>query len=133
MKRVLLFCLFLSFGLICFGQELTVTSVVPDGGIGGGEGSWPSINPVKSRWDNLFDRFNLVRLQDDPFNPNELIQRIGSRAWDAVKAQGDSMTLYFGLQAYTVYLTMGNRRFICLLYNALGDTNRYWFWVYEVR
>jgi len=28
---------------------------------------------------------------------------------------------------------MGNRRFICLLYNDFGlDSNRYWFWVYEV-
>ena len=134
MKKLWFFCLFFSIGLICFSQELVVTSVVPDGGLGHDGGQWPSSSsPVRARWDNLFTRFNLVQLVDDPFNRNELLQRIGNKAWDSVWAQGDSMTRYFGREAYTVYITMGNRKFICFLYNALGETRRYWYWVYEVR
>ena len=136
MKKVLYLGLLLSIGFICYAQEITVTRVDFDGGLGHDGGQWPShVGPVRARWDSLFDRFNLVRLQDnDPFNPNPLVQRLNDAAINAVVAQGNSMTLNFGRQAYTVYLTMGNRRFIVLLYNGLGSRTRsWWCWVYEVR
>ena len=134
MNKVLFFVLFFSIGLICFSQELRITSVVYDGTAGRSDGNWPSgIAPAKMRWDNLFTTYNLVQLVDDPFRSNELIQRIGNRAIEAVNAQGDGMTRFFGQQAYTVYFVMGDRRFICFLYNALGETHRFWYWVFEVK
>jgi len=129
MKRVLLFCLFLSFGLICFGQELTVTSVVSDGkwmsDIDGG-GNWPNDLQVGPRWNSLFKKYNLVRLENDPFNPNQFIGRIGEMA--AGKTDG-----FPGGAAYSVYFTMGDRRFICFIYYGVLAIRQYWCWVYEVK
>ena len=134
MKRLLFWGVFFSIGLICFSQELRITSVVSDGSAGLSDGNWPSsIAPARSRWDNHFTRYNLVQLENDPFRPNELIEKIGSRAIDAVNAQNDSVTRYFGRQAYTVYFTMENRRFICFLYNMLYETNRFYYWVFEIK
>jgi len=137
-KRKLLFYLFLTFGLFCFGQELTVTSVVFDGDLSGifdGKGKWPSSNPVKSRWDALFEKYKLVRIQDDPFNPNKFLDKLTKTGWDAVLNNRGSGIIngFMGVTAYSVYLTMNNKKYICLYYNEAFEYNSYYCWAYEVR
>jgi len=138
MKRILLICLFLSFGLFSFGQEIIVTSVVFDGDLSGiydGKGSWPSSNPVKSRWDALFEKYKLVQFQNDPFNPNELLDKITKTGWDAVKKNRGRGIIngFMGVTAYSVYLTMNNKKYICLYYNEAFKYDSYYYWAYEVR
>jgi len=127
MKKVLLFCLFLVIGLSCFGQELVITSVENNGGINrifDKNGNWPTASNVNDRWESLIKNFHLERLENDPFNPNQLEKRIIEMSENATRAP-------MGGEAFAVYFTVGNRRFICLLYyENLGAS---WFWPFEVK
>ena len=110
-------------------SELHITSVVPDGSIISmlnRGGRWPQDGLVAPRWNNVRRSFNLVQLQNDPFNPNELIQRIGNMASNVTDA-------FPGGKAYTVYFTMGDRRFICFIYYEVTNLREYSFWAFEVR
>jgi hypothetical protein len=89
-------------------------------------GYWPKDNQVSSRWDRLFLKYNLLRLEDDPFNRNNLLLRIQEMAANVTDAD-------FGRSAYTVYLTMGNRKFICFLYYGSRNLDEYWSWVYDIK
>lgn len=124
---------------LCFSQELTVARVDRDGTCPdyrswpGNMFGWSVTSEVKTRWDNLFNRYNLVRFEDDPFNPNEFMQRIASAAWNAVIERYGYHHIYdLYYPAYTVYLTMENRRFICLLI-LYNNCRSYTYWAYEIR
>ena len=125
MKKIFLFSLLVIIGANCFSQEPVVTTIARDGTVPWEfePSGWPR-GHVGTQWNNLISRLNLVQLIDDPFNPNELHRRIGRAAFNAT-----SGVEYWGVYAYTVYLTMGNRRFVVFLFNTSGRQH----WIFEVR
>ena len=128
MNKIIILGFFLFIGLNCFSQELQITSVVSDGTIISmlnRGGRWPQDFQVGPRWNNVREKYNLIRLEDDPFRPNDLIQRIG------FMAENNTDAFPWG-KAYTVYFTMGNRQFICFLYYEVGNMREYYFWAFEV-
>lgn len=135
MKKYFVFTVLLFTGVYCFAQELVVTRIENNfsdqWGARTTKGSWPSGDSGR-QWDAVIDRFNLIRLQDsDPFAPaNPLIERIGQLSFQKLKESTNSSISDIYIDPSTVYLTMGNRRFICFLYLMYGS---YYYWVYEVR
>ncbi|GHV86229.1 hypothetical protein AGMMS50230_18370 [Spirochaetia bacterium] len=131
MNKVLFFGLFLFVGVICFTQELEITSVGYNGEFNWytqKPGQWPYERTIKSQWDELISKYKLIELSSDPFNRNVLADRISNLA---IKSIPNNI---HGGHAYTVYLTMGSRRFICFLYD-LGnpvDGIYYYSWAHEV-
>jgi len=129
MKKLMLLGVFLFIGLNCFGQELQVTSIVSDGIIVSmldKGGRWPQDYQVAPRWNDVLKKYNLIFLEDDPFKPNDLIQKISRMAENVTDA-------FPGGKAYTVYFTMGNRKFICFLYYEVANMNEYYFWACEIK
>lgn len=110
-------------------QELQVTRVENNPGDSwdiGYEGNWPS-GKIRAQWDSLFTKYKLVRLESsDPFIPSDgLAERISSLAYSHSNNNGIQSA------AYTIYLIMGNRKFICFTkyyYNSSPYT-----WVYEIK
>lgn len=136
MRKAFVFGILLTLSAYCFAQELVVTRIEHNGQTwwqGVNRGSWPP-GDAGRQWDAVFNRYNLVRLRDsdDPFSPpnNPLIKQIGEeshfRVCDVSPAAGR-----YGFDPSTVYLTMGNRRFICFIYKRYGES--YCYWVYEVK
>jgi hypothetical protein len=135
MKCFVFFGILFLIGMNCFAQQLKVTSV-QDNGEYIGFGEWPKNNffsaRARSEWDSLFSKYNLVEVESDPFEGNNLADRIASIA------NGATGTTYSsGLprprpfnKAYTVYMSWGNRRFICFIAYDLSD---YYTWAYEVK
>jgi hypothetical protein len=131
MNKALFFGLFLFIGINCFSQQLVIASIERNGSVMlfDRDGNWPTSSNVSDKWNSLFTRYNLVKLESDPFNPNQLIDRIIDMA-DNSTVSPDGFTLDRRGNAYTAYLTMGNRRFICLFYYEQRGAG--WYWVFEI-
>jgi hypothetical protein len=131
MKYFTFFVILFSVGASCFAQQLQVTSV-QDNGDYYGDGQWPR-EPLsataRSQWDSLFSKYSLVRVESDPFESNNLVDRIAGLANS--ETAFDTLGLRQNNKAYTVYISWGNRRFICfIVYDIRGD---YYTWTYEVK
>lgn len=128
MKKIILLFLLIQFGINCFCQDLVITSTDYDGEISiqFDKGNWPISNQVRTRWDNILKKYNLISLESDPFNPNILQNRIIDMVKNAVEMP------WYGRSAYTIYFTMGNKRYICLMYSEYLDSSR-WYWIFEVK
>jgi hypothetical protein len=109
---------------VVFAQELQITRVENNGSDVGIDGHWPIYSRLADQWNALFKRYNLVSLNSDPFAQSDGLE---ARIRNLARRQfGDELDLRPA--AYTVYLTMGSRRFICFILNSYGD----WYaWVYE--
>jgi hypothetical protein len=115
-----------------FAQELRITSI-QDNGAYHGDAEWPTTRSgsakARSEWDSLFSNYNLVRIETDPFESHSLRDKIANLANSALK---DQYGFPQSNKAHTVYLSMGNRRFICFIAHGLLYTD-WWTWIYEVK
>ena len=137
MKKVLAFGMFFLLGAYCFAQELVVTRIENNfsnqwAALTNG-GRWPSGDSGR-QWNIILNRYNLVRLDDtDPFaTPNPLIDRIINLSYQRAKDNEDPYVASMHIDPSTIYLTMGNRRFICFLY-FISYKGGLYAWVYEVK
>ena len=131
MWKLSIMVLILFIGLVdgLSAQELRVTNV-QDNGTYHGEAKWPMYGTARDQWDSLFSKYNLVRVESDPFGSNSLAGTI-ARLANKATLQGNGYAPDF--KAYTIYLALGNRRFICLIAYRVGNIDDYWTWVYEVK
>jgi hypothetical protein len=120
-KKILFLGLFIALGVDCFSQELKVTNTNYNGRVEP-IAQWPQDTQVRDQWDQYFTKYTLSRVEANDFDTNDLAKRIGSISTRTTNPKpGD---------AYTIFLTMGYRKFICFLMGRLdGGT---WWWIYEI-
>jgi hypothetical protein len=123
-KKMIIFSLLLFVGMNCFSQQLRIISTEsnPASGWLAGPGAWP-VGGLREQWNAVINKYNLVRLQTDPFEKNELEDRIHTLI-------NDTYNVEINVQPFTAYLTMGNRRFVCFAYGWLRDL---YIWVFEAK
>jgi hypothetical protein len=129
MKKYLILGLFFLVGLYCFAQELVVTRIEDNTNRNwglNGNGKWPTGDSGRE-WDAVLNSYNMVRLQNsDPFAQSDPLEdRIAELSHK--KAFPDDNG-----GPHTVYLTMGNRKFICLIYSPVLSSS-YYSWTYEIK
>ena len=126
-KAVLFWGLVLFLGMFCFSQELQVVNTIFNGKITGSEPDnlYPQNPQVRGQWDKLLESYNLVPVERDLFSSNDLWGRIAALSRKSVDPD-------FG-EAYSVFLTLGYRRFICLLRWSNDRPDYAWHWIYEIK
>jgi hypothetical protein len=126
-KAIFFGVLVLFFGRFCFSQELQVVNTVYNGKILDSEpdSQYPQDPQVKGQWDKLFKSYDLERIERDAFNNNDLWSRIAGLSRKSVDAGSG--------EAYSVFLTMEGRRFICLLRWSNDRQDYAWHWIYEIK
>ena len=126
-KAILFGGLVLFLGVFCFSQELQVVNTIYNGKISNFEqdNQYPQNPQVKGQWDKLFTTYNLVPIERDAFNSNDLWSRIAALSRMAVDAGSG--------EAYSIFLMMGNRRFVCLLRWSNDRQDYAWHWIYEIK
>jgi hypothetical protein len=121
MKKILMFGVLFFVGVHCFAQELKTISVQRNGIYFSWEyGAWPN----NEQWDSLFSKYKLEAIETDPFESNTFADSIAQLADKKITESFRTKGGY----AYTVYLSMGARQFICFM--AYDDSCHYW--AYEV-
>ena len=128
MKKLVFFVTFALFTTAIFAQELAITRVedntTQNWAVGMRDNGWPAGGSGR-QWDAVLNKYKVVRLRNsDPFAASDPLE---DRIIQLSVERLDDWMNIFG--PHTVYLTMENRKFICLIYNWFGISA----WVYEVK
>ena len=126
-KAIIFGGLFIILGVFCFSQELQVMNTIYNGKALDSEpdNQYPQNPQVRGQWDKLIKDYNLAPVERDVFSNNDLWSRIAALS-------RKSVDFGFG-EAYSVFLTMGYRRFICLLRWSKDRQDFAWHWIYEIK